>query len=333
MGYKNGVLVSDFCIADSRNEALKLLAKSLDPLLIVPTFASILVDLRSAVRDLHIMVNSGVRIADAFAFVARSGGAVGCVFDSVARDLIRGISLDQAVADHFGKIDPTLGSIMSVINSGKGWIRSLQQAIHYLDRKYRMSQLIRQALIYPILVLFVLVSVVWFQALFLFPGALYVVAIVVTGFLICLIGLFFGSENIYFGSDQIYAAYFQSLYCLVSAGMSIQDAVVVTSGHFNSEELKDIAKILLEGRGFKEALRNFPVIVRTMITNAEKSKGVGRACKYVGDFYSERVERKLMWIGSLFGPCILCVVGILLIGVVSTNVGIYKDLMMNELAY
>lgn len=139
--------------------------------------------------------------------------------------------------------------------------------------------------------------------------------------------MFAFADKVYLGDDYINACYFYGMHSLLGVGVSMQNALSTVAIAFNSEQLKKMESLVLQGFEFSYALADFPSVVRVMIQNAEGRGGIDQACKNVADMYLAKVDAKLSWFLSLLNPALVCTVGIVLALIVSRNIGMINEII------
>jgi type IV pilus assembly protein PilC len=103
---------------------------------------------------------------------------------------------------------------------------------------------------------------------------------------------------------------------LMSAGVSVLDALEVTGGAIGNkvieEELKNAAKEVKNGKQLSEPLsqsKHFPAIVPRMLAIGEETGQIDTILVKVADFYEEEVETTIDGLSSLIEPLMIVVLG------------------------
>jgi type IV pilus assembly protein PilC len=103
---------------------------------------------------------------------------------------------------------------------------------------------------------------------------------------------------------------------LMSAGVSVLDALDVTGGAIGNkvieEELKDAAKEVKNGKQLSEPLsksKHFPAIVSQMLAVGEETGQIDTILVKVADFYEEEVETTIDGLSSIIEPLMIVVLG------------------------
>lgn len=103
---------------------------------------------------------------------------------------------------------------------------------------------------------------------------------------------------------------------LMSAGVSVLDALEVTGGAIGNKvieaELKEAAKAVKNGKQLSEPLSNskhFPPIVPQMLAIGEETGQIDTILVKVADFYEEEVETTIDGLSSLIEPLMIVVLG------------------------
>lgn len=113
---------------------------------------------------------------------------------------------------------------------------------------------------------------------------------------------------------------------LMSAGVSVLDALEVTGGAIGNkvieEELKEAAKAVKNGKQLSEPLANsphFPPIVSQMLAVGEETGQIDTILVKVADFYEEEVDAVIEGLSSLIEPIMILVLGAM-VGVIAASV-------------
>ncbi len=113
---------------------------------------------------------------------------------------------------------------------------------------------------------------------------------------------------------------------LMSAGVSVLDALEVTGGSIGNkvieEELKNAAKEVRNGKQLSEPLSNsahFPPIVSQMLAVGEETGQTDTILLKVADFYEEEVDAVIDSISSLIEPAMIVVIGAF-VGLIAASV-------------
>lgn len=103
---------------------------------------------------------------------------------------------------------------------------------------------------------------------------------------------------------------------LMSAGVSVLDALEVTGGAIGNKvieaELKEAAKAVKNGKQLSEPLsasKHFPPIVPQMLAIGEETGQIDTILVKVADFYEEEVETTIDGLSSLIEPLMIVVLG------------------------
>lgn len=103
---------------------------------------------------------------------------------------------------------------------------------------------------------------------------------------------------------------------LMSAGVSVLDALEVTGGAIGNKvieaELKEAAKEVKNGKQLSEPLANsphFPNIVSQMLSVGEETGQIDTILVKVADFYDEEVETTIDGLSSIIEPVMIVVLG------------------------
>jgi len=113
---------------------------------------------------------------------------------------------------------------------------------------------------------------------------------------------------------------------LMSAGVSVLDALEVTGGAIGNKviegELKEAAKAVKNGKQLSEPLGaspHFPPIVAQMLAIGEETGQIDTILVKVADFYEEEVEVLIDGLSALIEPIMIVVLGSL-VGVIAASV-------------
>jgi type IV pilus assembly protein PilC len=113
---------------------------------------------------------------------------------------------------------------------------------------------------------------------------------------------------------------------LMSAGVSVLDALEVTGGAIGNKvieaELKEAAKAVKNGKQLSEPLsqsKNFPQIVSQMLAVGEETGQIDTILVKVADFYEEEVETVIDGLSALIEPLMIVVLGSI-VGVIAASV-------------
>lgn len=113
---------------------------------------------------------------------------------------------------------------------------------------------------------------------------------------------------------------------LMSAGVSVLDALEVTGGAIGNkvieEELKNAAKEVKNGKQLSEPLSkspHFPAIVGQMLAVGEETGQIDTILVKVADFYEEEVEAVIDGLSSIIEPLMIIVLGAV-VGVIAASV-------------
>lgn len=113
---------------------------------------------------------------------------------------------------------------------------------------------------------------------------------------------------------------------LMSAGVSVLDALEVTGGAIGNKvieaELKEAAKWVKNGKQLSESLstsHHFPPIVAQMLAIGEETGQIDTILVTVADFYEEEVETMIDGLSALIEPLMIVVLGGL-VGVIAASV-------------
>lgn len=113
---------------------------------------------------------------------------------------------------------------------------------------------------------------------------------------------------------------------LMSAGVSVLDALEVTGGAIGNKvieaELKEAAQAVKNGKQLSEPLsnsRHFPAIVPQMLAIGEETGQIDTILVKVADFYEEEVETIIDGLSALIEPLMIVVLGSL-VGVIAASV-------------
>jgi type II secretory pathway component PulF len=216
-------------------------------------------------------------------------------------------------------LDPVVAGVLSVANSTEHWRRSIDHAVKYLDYRLKMSSVLRKNMIYPTLVMTVTTCVSWFYAAYILPQLgleSWWLPVSVTLLWLGFVYAFVCADSLYADMDYVRACYFRSIHSLMCAGLPTQGAICFTVSAFDNDELRKIESCVLQGMEFSAALSGFPAVVVAMVKNTENHGGIGHACKHIADFYTLRLETKLVWFSALIGPILMCIVAAVLGAVV-----------------
>lgn len=103
---------------------------------------------------------------------------------------------------------------------------------------------------------------------------------------------------------------------LMSAGVSVLDALEVTGGAIGNKvieaELKEAAKEVKNGKQLSEPLsksKHFPAIVSQMLAVGEETGQIDTILVKVADFYEEEVETTIDGLSSIIEPLMIVVLG------------------------
>lgn len=113
---------------------------------------------------------------------------------------------------------------------------------------------------------------------------------------------------------------------LMSAGVSVLDALDVTGGAIGNkvieQELKDAAKEVKNGKQLSEPLSkspHFPAIVSQMLAVGEETGQIDTILVKVADFYEEEVEATIDGLSSIIEPVMIIVLGAF-VGLIAASV-------------
>ncbi len=113
---------------------------------------------------------------------------------------------------------------------------------------------------------------------------------------------------------------------LMSAGVSVLDALEVTGGAIGNKvieaELKEAAKAVKNGKQLSEPLSaspHFPPIVSQMLAVGEETGQIDTILVKVADFYEEEVETMIDGLSALIEPLMIIVLGSI-VGVIAASV-------------
>lgn len=113
---------------------------------------------------------------------------------------------------------------------------------------------------------------------------------------------------------------------LMSAGVSVLDALEVTGGAIGNKvieaELKEAAKAVKNGKQLSEPISgspHFPTIVSQMLAVGEETGQIDTILVKVADFYEEEVETIIDGLSALIEPLMIVVLGSL-VGVIAASV-------------
>lgn len=113
---------------------------------------------------------------------------------------------------------------------------------------------------------------------------------------------------------------------LMSAGVSVLDALEVTGGAIGNKvieaELKEAAKQVKNGKQLSEpisASKHFPAIVSQMLAIGEETGQIDTILVKVADFYEEEVETVIDGLSALIEPLMIVVLGSL-VGIIAASV-------------
>ncbi|HSX24018.1 MAG TPA: type II secretion system F family protein [Candidatus Saccharimonadales bacterium] len=113
---------------------------------------------------------------------------------------------------------------------------------------------------------------------------------------------------------------------LMSAGVSVLDALEVTGGAIGNKviegELKEAAKAVKNGKQLSEPLKDskhFPAIVSQMLAIGEETGQIDTILVKVADFYEEEVEVLIDGLSALIEPLMIVVLGAL-VGIIAASV-------------
>lgn len=113
---------------------------------------------------------------------------------------------------------------------------------------------------------------------------------------------------------------------LMSAGVSVLDALEVTGGAIGNKvieaELKAAAKEVKNGKQLSEPIsrsKNFPAIVSQMLAIGEETGQIDTILIKVADFYEEEVETMIDGLSALIEPLMIVVLGSL-VGIIAASV-------------
>lgn len=113
---------------------------------------------------------------------------------------------------------------------------------------------------------------------------------------------------------------------LMSAGVSVLDALEVTGGAIGNKvieaELKEAAKAVKNGKQLSEPLSaspHFPPIVAQMLAVGEETGQIDTILVKVADFYEEEVETMIDGLSALIEPLMIVVLGSI-VGVIAASV-------------
>ncbi len=113
---------------------------------------------------------------------------------------------------------------------------------------------------------------------------------------------------------------------LMSAGVSVLDALEVTGGAIGNKvieaELKEAAKAVKNGKQLSEPLSgssHFPAIVSQMLSIGEETGQIDTILVKVADFYEEEVETMIDGLSALIEPLMIVVLGSL-VGLIAASV-------------
>jgi type IV pilus assembly protein PilC len=113
---------------------------------------------------------------------------------------------------------------------------------------------------------------------------------------------------------------------LMSAGVSVLDALEVTGGAIGNKvieaELKEAAKQVKNGKQLSEPIAaspHFPPIVSQMLAIGEETGQIDTILVKVADFYEEEVETMIDGVSALIEPLMIVVLGSL-VGVIAASV-------------
>jgi type II secretory pathway component PulF len=287
----------------------------------------VLKDLRAILLELSVLLGAGVQLVKACELVG-GGTTLSGVCSCMARALSRGESMTEVFHNYIAPLDPVVAGVLSVANSTEHWRESIEHAAQYLEYRLNISSVARKNMIYPALVMTLVMCVSWFYSLYVLPQlglSNWWLPASVTLMWVAFMYLFVCADVLYAGTDYIRACYFRSIHSLISAGLTTQSAISFTVSAFDSDELREVERCVLQGIGFSEALSEFPEVVRAMIKSTENHGGIGHSCKHISDLYNAKLEARMVWISALIGPVLLCVVGAVLgLVVVKSTALLYK---------
>jgi type IV pilus assembly protein PilC len=113
---------------------------------------------------------------------------------------------------------------------------------------------------------------------------------------------------------------------LMSAGVSVLDALEVTGGAIGNKvieaELKEAAKAVKNGKQLSEPIsqsKHFPPIVPQMLAIGEETGQIDTILIKVADFYEEEVEVTIDGLSSLIEPLMIIVLGSM-VGLIAASV-------------
>jgi type IV pilus assembly protein PilC len=113
---------------------------------------------------------------------------------------------------------------------------------------------------------------------------------------------------------------------LMSAGVSVLDALEVTGGAIGNKvieaELKEAAKAVKNGKQLSEPIsqsKHFPPIVPQMLAIGEETGQIDTILIKVADFYEEEVETTIDGLSSLIEPLMIIVLGSM-VGLIAASV-------------
>lgn len=113
---------------------------------------------------------------------------------------------------------------------------------------------------------------------------------------------------------------------LMSAGVSVLDALEVTGGAIGNKvieaELKEAAKAVKNGKPLSEPISaspHFPTIVSQMLAVGEETGQIDTILVKVADFYEEEVETIIDGLSALIEPLMIVVLGSL-VGIIAASV-------------
>jgi len=118
-----------------------------------------------------------------------------------------------------------------------------------------------------------------------------------------------------------------TLSSLLKAGVSITEALEITSGSVSMPEMKS-ALVRISNEGLKKGLTIgqafrrepvFPKVVSNIISISESSGGLEEVLKTLGDFYGEEIESSLKTLVAFIEPVMLLGIGVI-IGVIALAV-------------
>jgi type IV pilus assembly protein PilC len=293
---------------------------------------------------------------------AEAKGAAKIFLEKAIKDLTQGKRLSETLAAFPSSFDPsTISVVKAAEESGKLETVLNDVSIHF-KKQTEFAEKVRSATLYPLIVIGVFISVMLVILAVVMPRVSMVftrlqielplmtrvmiflsdillqhtllVGLILGGIIASLVSLYVWKKKAFisfmyhipglwgFGRDVDLALFCRSLALLLSAGISITDAIEMSQKSvFMRDVDKAISLVLRQiknGKTLAEGLKQFPLIfpelMRRVIEAGEKSGTLEAATQNAAEYFELKMERSVKTFTTLLEPVLLVVIAVFIGG-------------------